>query len=63
MEQVLREHLTASLKRLQTDYVDLYYLHRINPDIPVEEVAEAMGKLIRDGLIRGRGCDSLLSGA
>ena len=62
VEQVLREHLTASLKRLQTDYVDLYYLHRINPDIPVEEVAEAMGKLIRDGLIRGRGCDSLLSG-
>ena len=55
VEQVLREHLTASLKRLQTDYVDLYYLHRINPDIPVEEVAEAMGKLIRDGLIRGWG--------
>lgn len=55
LETVVREHLTASLDRLQTDYVDLYYLHRINPDIPVENVAEVMGKLIRDGLIRGWG--------
>ena len=31
------------------------YLHRVNPDIPVEDVAEAMGKLIREGLIRGWG--------
>jgi len=43
------------LRRLQTDYADIYYLHRINPAIPVEEVAEVMGKLIRDGLIRGWG--------
>ena len=49
----MREHLSASLNRLQTDYVDLYYLHRINPDIPMEHVAEVMGKLIQDGLIRG----------
>ena len=55
LETVVREHLTASLDRLQTDYVDLYYLHRVNPDIPVENVAEVMGKLIRDGLIRGWG--------
>ena len=55
LESVVRNHLCASLKRLDTDYVDLYYLHRINPDIPVEEVAEVMGKLIRDGLIRGWG--------
>lgn len=55
MEIVIREHLTASLKRLQTDYVDLYYLHRINPEIPIEDVAEVMGKLIQDGLIRGWG--------
>ena len=51
----LRRHLDASLKRLQMDYVDLYYLHRINPDVPVEEVAEGMGQLIKDGLIRGWG--------
>lgn len=55
LEAVVRDHLTASLQRLDTDCVDLYYLHRINPDIPVEEVAEVMGKLIRDGLIRGWG--------
>lgn len=55
LEAVIRNHLSASLNRLDTDYADLYYLHRINPDIPVEEVAEVMGKLIRDGLIRGWG--------
>lgn len=55
LETVMREHLTASLHRLQTDYVDLYYLHRINPAIPVEDVAEVMGKLVADGLIRGWG--------
>ena len=52
---MVREHLTASLARLQTDYADLYYLHRINPDIPVEDVAAVMGTLIQDGLIRGWG--------
>ena len=51
----VRTHLEGSLKRLQTDYADLYYLHRINPDIPVEDVADAMGQLIKEGLIRGWG--------
>ncbi len=55
LEALMREHLTALLKRLETDYADIYYLHRINADIPVEDVAEVMGKLIRDGLIRGWG--------
>lgn len=32
---------------------DLYYLHRVHPDVPVEDVAEAMGHLISDGMIRG----------
>lgn len=45
----------SQLRRLQTDHVDLYYLHRINPDVPVEEVADAMGRLISDGLILGWG--------
>lgn len=51
----IRRHLEASLERLQTDYVDLYYLHRINPEFAVEDVAAAMGSLIRAGLIRGWG--------
>lgn len=55
----MREHLTASLERLKTDYADIYYLHRINPDIPVEDVAEVMGKLICEGLIRGWGLSQI----
>ena len=55
LETTIREHLMHSMERLQTDYVDLYYLHRMHPAIPVEEVAEVMGKMIRDGLIRGWG--------
>ena len=55
VEQTIREHLDASLKRLGTDYVDLYYQHRINKNIPVEEVARVMGKLIDEGKIRGWG--------
>lgn len=51
----VRGHLEASLERLQLSFADLFYLHRINPDIPVEEVAEAMGRLAEDGLIRGWG--------
>lgn len=51
----IREHLEASLKRLQTDYVDLYYQHRVNKNIPVEEVAEVMGELIKEGKIIGWG--------
>lgn len=43
------------MDRLQTDMVDLYYLHRANGGIRIEDVAEAMGLLIEDGLIRGWG--------
>ena len=51
----VRRHLEASMDRLQTDMVDLYYLHRTSGGVSVEEVAEAMGLLIEDGLIRGWG--------
>lgn len=52
---VIRRHLEASLKRLGTDYVDLYYQHRIEDDEMVEKVAAVMGELIREGKIRGWG--------
>lgn len=55
VEEAIREHLEASLKRLGTDWVDLYYQHRVNKNIPVEEVALVMGKLIKEGKIRGWG--------
>lgn len=51
----VRRHLEASLERLKTDYVDIYYLHRTSGNVSVEEVAEAMGQLIVKGLIRGWG--------
>jgi aryl-alcohol dehydrogenase-like predicted oxidoreductase len=47
----IREHLEASLKRLETDRIDLYYQHRVNKNIPVEEVAYCMGQLIKEGKI------------
>lgn len=55
LDKLVNKHLTASLKRLDTDYVDLYFLHRINPQVPLEMVATSMGKLIKKGLIRGWG--------
>ena len=51
----IRSHLEQSLKNLQTDMVELYYLHRVNRAVPVETVAECMGRLIDEGLIRGWG--------
>lgn len=51
----IRRHLDGSLDRLQTDMVDLYYLHRTSGGVSVEEVAEAMDLLLEDGLIRGWG--------
>ena len=44
--------LNASLKRLGTDYVDIYYLHRADPTTPLVETLETMGELIRAGKVR-----------
>ena len=53
--ELIKGHLIKSLKRLRTDYVDLYYLHRVNENVPVEDVAAVMGRLIKEGMIRGWG--------
>lgn len=50
--EVMRYHLEQSMKNLDTDYVDLYYLHRVNEEIPMEDVADSMGRLIKEGMIR-----------
>lgn len=55
----VRRHLEQSLKNLQTGYVDLYYLHRINTEVDYLEVADAMGRLIREGLIREWGLSAV----
>ena len=54
-EQQIRSHLEASLKRLGVDHVELYYQHRVSDKIPVEVIAECMGKLIAEGKIGGWG--------
>ncbi len=53
--QQIKSRLEASLKRLRTDYVDLYYQHRVSKTIPVEDVAWCFGELIKEGKIRGWG--------
>lgn len=53
--KAIRNALEASLKRLGTDYVDLYYQHRVPTDSHPEEVAFWMGELIQEGKIRGWG--------
>ena len=51
----IRAHLEASLERLRASTVDLYYLHRVNRSVPVEDVAEVRGRFIDEGLVRGWG--------
>ena len=47
----IRRSIEGSLHRLRTDHIDLYYQHRIDPDVEPETVAEAMSQLIREGKI------------
>lgn len=42
----------ASLKRLKTDYIDLFYQHRVDPNVPIEEVAETVKQLIKEGKVK-----------
>jgi len=48
----VRSACEASLKRLRTDRIDLYYQHRIDPNVPVEETVGAMAELVREGKAR-----------
>jgi aryl-alcohol dehydrogenase-like predicted oxidoreductase len=45
----------ASLKNLGVDYIDLYYLHRIDPEVPIEDTVGAMAKLVQEGKVRWLG--------
>lgn len=49
--EVIRRSLEASLRRLQTDHVDLFYQHRVDPDTPIEEVAQCLSELIKEGKV------------
>ncbi len=48
----IREVAEASLKRLRTDAIDLFYQHRVDPDVPIEDVAGAVKDLIQEGKVK-----------
>ena len=50
--EYVRQACEASLARLGTDHIDLYYQHRVDPDTPIEETVGAMGELVQAGKLR-----------
>jgi len=52
---VIRKQCETSLKRLKTDVLDLYYLHRLDPDVPIEESVGAMATLVKEGKVQELG--------
>ena len=48
----IRAVATASLKRLRVETLDLFYQHRVDPDVPIEDVAGAVGELVQEGKVR-----------
>lgn len=50
--ETIKKAIEGSLKRLRTNYIDLYYQHRVDPNVPIEEVAYTMKELMQQGKIR-----------
>lgn len=50
--EYVRQACEASLKRLQVEYIDLYYQHRVDPKVPIEETVGAMARLVEEGKVR-----------
>jgi aryl-alcohol dehydrogenase-like predicted oxidoreductase len=59
--KAILEQIDASLTRLGTDYVDLYQIHRFDPDTPVEETMEALHDVVKAGKARYLGASSMLA--
>ena len=57
-EAYVRSAIEGSLERLRTDRVDLYYLHKPDPDTPVAETLQALDRLVRAGTVRAIGCSN-----
>lgn len=55
------DSIDASLKRLQTDYVDLYQIHRYDPSTPIDETMSALNDLVRAGKVRYIGASSMFA--
>ncbi len=50
--EYVRKSIERSLRNLNTDYVDLYYLHRVDPNTPIEDTVGAMSRLVEEGKVR-----------
>jgi aryl-alcohol dehydrogenase-like predicted oxidoreductase len=50
--EYIRKTTEGSLRRLRTDYIDLFYQHRVDPEVPIEEVAGTVKELIQEGKVR-----------
>ena len=59
--KAILQELDASLKRLGTDYVDLYQIHRFDPETPMEETLEALHDVVKAGKVRYLGASSMYS--
>jgi 1-deoxyxylulose-5-phosphate synthase len=57
--KAIMEQIDASLTRLGTDYVDLYQIHRFDPDTPIEETMEALHDVVKAGKVRYLGASSM----
>jgi aryl-alcohol dehydrogenase-like predicted oxidoreductase len=57
--ETVRASCEASLRRLGVDVIDLYYLHRVDPNVPIEETVGAMGELVAAGKVRWLGLSEL----
>lgn len=55
----IQRAVDASLKRLQTDIIDLYQIHRWDPNAPAEETSDALNELVQQGRVRYVGCSNL----
>ena len=54
-----KRSIDASLKRLKTDVIDIYYLHRVDPNVPIEESVGAMGDLVKAGKVKHIGVSAV----
>jgi aryl-alcohol dehydrogenase-like predicted oxidoreductase len=57
--KAILEQVDASLRRLGTDYIDVYYIHRFDPETPVEETMAALHDLVTAGKVRYLGASSM----
>jgi aryl-alcohol dehydrogenase-like predicted oxidoreductase len=50
--EYIKQGLEGSLKRLRVDAIDLFYQHRVDPEVPIEDVAGAVKELIKEGKVK-----------